>query len=177
MIGADYELYDTGMEHLLADTPYYILPVQSGGGGGGGFYAYEVNATCYAVQQPFDDLPSRAVIFNPARPEDGGWISANKDLNIKFEYFFDCGSSSSGVLQVNTTDEATGQHFITAGGVEGNPGCGTITNWFQIEKLPSDYSYKLIYCPSVCDLVNVTCRDVGAFDQPGFGFLRLFLSD
>ncbi|XP_073138743.1 miraculin-like [Henckelia pumila] len=170
---ADYDqLYDTGMEHLVAGTPYYVVPVRSDQGGG--LFSYEANATCYAVQQSIDDLPSQAVIFNHHKSKDGDWLAASKDLNIRFEDLY-CDSSSSSVLRVADYDEATGQHFVTVGGVEGYPGCGTIVNWFRIEKIVGEYSYKLVYCPSVCDLVNVTCRGVGVF---GRGALpRLVLSD
>ncbi|XP_073138745.1 miraculin-like [Henckelia pumila] len=161
------------MEPLVAGTPYFIVPVRSNNGGG--FLSYEANETCYAVQQPIDDSASQAVIFKHDKSEDGDWLAASKDLNIKFEDISGCDDSSSSVLQVANYDEATGQHFVTAGGVEGKPGCGTIENWFRIEKVDGEYSYKLVYCPSVCDLVNVPCRGVGVFGHGAF--LRLALSD
>ncbi|XP_073138943.1 miraculin-like [Henckelia pumila] len=106
------------------------------------------------------------------------WLTASMDLNIKFDNNRFCGdhSSSSTVLQVNNVDEATGKHFITTGGVEGNPGCGTVNSWFQIQKIVGEYTYKFVYCPSaVCDLVD-TCKDVGLFRGTG-GFQHLVLSD
>ncbi|XP_073138746.1 miraculin-like [Henckelia pumila] len=174
LISAEFELYDERMDHLLAGTPYYVYPADSGRGGV--MWSYEENSTCYAVRQAIDDLPpNKALIFNHAEPQERDWLVASKDLNIKYEDNLFCDSSST-VLQVNNVDEATGKHFITTGGVEGNPGCGTVNSWFQIEKVIGLYTYKFVYCPSaVCDLVD-TCKDVGLFRGAG-GFQHLVLSD
>ncbi|KAL5154043.1 Miraculin [Glycine soja] len=58
-------------------------------------------------------------------------------------------------------DAATGQRFVTTGGVQGNPGVGTIDNWFKIERFES--AYKIVYCPTVCESCEVECKDVGIF--------------
>ena len=68
-------------------------------------------------------------------------------------------------------DESTGIRYITTGGVEGNPGRETLSNWFKIEKHGDDY--KLLFCPTVCNFCKVICRDVGVYIQDGFRRLVL----
>ncbi|KAL9324315.1 hypothetical protein ACSQ67_009172 [Phaseolus vulgaris] len=54
----------------------------------------------------------------------------------------------------------------TTGGVLGNPGSQTISNWFKIEKYED--AYKMVYCPSVCNYCNYPCSDIGIYqDQYG----------
>ncbi|KZV32800.1 Endopeptidase inhibitor, partial [Dorcoceras hygrometricum] len=100
------------------------------------------------------------------------------DLNIILERPIGCARPLSGVFQVTEADKATGLRHITVDGVEGNPGCGTFTSWFQIQTADSySYSYQLAFCPSVCDLVNVTCRYVGVDRNAQSGMPRFVLSD
>lgn len=58
-------------------------------------------------------------------------------------------------------DATTGQRFVTTGGVQGNPGAGTIDNWFKIERFES--AYNIVYCPTVCESCEVECKDAGIF--------------
>ncbi|KAG5617823.1 hypothetical protein H5410_017647 [Solanum commersonii] len=54
-------------------------------------------------------------------------------------------------------------HMITNGGVKGNPGRDTISNWFKIVKY--GVGYKFVFCPSVCNYCDVICKNVGVFVQ------------
>ncbi|GJU58808.1 zinc finger, CCHC-type containing protein [Tanacetum coccineum] len=56
-------------------------------------------------------------------------------------------------------EEYEGQLIVTGHGVSGNPGRETISNWFKIEKFDQDY--KLVFCPTVCDLCRPVCGDIG----------------
>ncbi|XP_073148344.1 miraculin-like [Henckelia pumila] len=173
----EFRLYDTGMKPLEADIPYYLVPVRTNDGGG--ITTIETNSTCNVVRLSIDDLPSDAVILNHDKPQDYlNWIVENLDLNIKFEPNNAglCKNPISNVLQAAQSDQVTGQNFITLGGVQGNPGCGTIPYWFKIKQIFGEYSYKIVYCPDVCDLVTVICRDVGVYDQYA-AFRRLVLTD
>ncbi|TXG47968.1 hypothetical protein EZV62_027262 [Acer yangbiense] len=81
----------------------------------------------------------------------------------------------STVWKLDSHDDSLGQWFVTTGGVEGNPGRETISNWFKIEKFDDDY--KLVFCPSVCDTCRVLCRDIGIYIDQATGIRRLALSD
>ena len=63
---------------------------------------------------------------------------------------------------------------MSSGGVEGNPGPATLSNWFKIEKFGDDY--KLVFCPTVCNFCKVVCKDVGIFIDDD-GLRRLALTD
>ena len=99
-------------------------------------------------------------------------VRVSTDLNIKFSAATICAQST--VWRLANYDESTGQYFVTTGGVEGNPGPETVSNWFKIEKLNDDY--KLVFCPGVCDVCKVICRDVGLYIDE-HGTRRLALSD
>ncbi|CAK9174301.1 unnamed protein product [Ilex paraguariensis] len=127
------------------------------------------NETC-----PLDVGPRTQLVGGiPARispvNSDDGVVRESTDLNIKFVWVPPC--AQSGVWNVQY-DEESEEYFVRVGGVEGNPDCETITNWFKIEKL-GDY-YKLVFCPSVCNnhYCNAICKDVGR-DSEG----RFVLSD
>ncbi|GLT62567.1 hypothetical protein SLA2020_351920 [Shorea laevis] len=77
----------------------------------------------------------------------------------------------STVWKLDKFDESRSQWFVTSGGVEGNPGRQTTSNWFKIEKYDSDY--KLVFCPTVCNFCKVLCRDVGVYIEEGRRLLAL----
>ncbi|KZV32796.1 miraculin-like [Dorcoceras hygrometricum] len=83
MITADAMVYDTGMNPLRPDTPYYLMPGLSNSGGG--IYTREDNGSCFVYSQPIDDLPSEAVIFKHDTPDMWNMITQFKDLNIILE--------------------------------------------------------------------------------------------
>lgn len=87
--------------------------------------------------------------FTPAYSSEPT-IRESEDLNNKFS------GESCAPLIVWRLDG--GQGFVSTGGVLGNPGRATISNWFRIEKVQGGKnSYKIVYCPSVC---NAYCRPV-----------------
>ncbi|KAF8036002.1 hypothetical protein BT93_C1890 [Corymbia citriodora subsp. variegata] len=118
-------------------------------------------------QEVSNGLP---VKFSPA---DAGnsTIRLSTDLNIWFNAATICVQST--VWRLGAYDGTVKQYFIETGGVLGNPGPETISNWFKIEKLDEDY--KLVFCPTVCDTCKVICRDVGIYVDGGTR--RLALSD
>ncbi|XAR64927.1 hypothetical protein NMG60_11008828 [Bertholletia excelsa] len=110
-------------------------------------------------------LPLR---FTPVNPKKGV-IRESTDLNIKFSAASICVQST--VWKLSGYDQSTGQYFVTTGGVEGNPGRATLSNWFKISKYGDDY--KLVYCPTVCSYCKVICKDVGIYYQNGIRLLAL----
>ncbi|XP_073279856.1 kunitz trypsin inhibitor 5-like [Primulina huaijiensis] len=163
---------DLAGNNLREGTRYYILPLIRGRGGGVTLSSTR-NKTCplSVVQAPFELQNGLPLTFSPVKSEKGGFIRESTDLNIKFSAASICVQST--VWKLDQYDESSKQYFITTGGVEGNPGPGTISNWFKIEKYQSDY--KLVYCPTVCNFCKVICRDVGIFFEDGKR--RLALSD
>ncbi|XP_059647223.1 kunitz trypsin inhibitor 5-like [Cornus florida] len=156
---------------LRTGVDYYILPVFRGRGGGLTL-ASTGNETCpldvVQEQQEVDNgLP---LTFTPVNPKKGV-VRVSTDLNIKFSASSICVQTT--LWKLDNYDESTGQYFVTTGGVEGNPGRETLSNWFKIEVYGDDY--KLVFCPTVCDTCKVICRDVGIFIENGIR--RLALSD
>ncbi|KAK6921317.1 Proteinase inhibitor I3, Kunitz legume [Dillenia turbinata] len=162
---------DTNENIIQAGTDYYILPVLRGKGGGVTLAGVR-NETCplYVVQEQLEASIGLPLTFTPVNPREGV-VHDSTDLNIKFSAATICVQST--VWKLEDYDEATGQRFVGSGGVEGNPGRETISNWFKIEKYDDDY--KLVFCPSVCDECRVICGDVGIYIEDEIR--RLALSD
>ncbi|KAK0578887.1 hypothetical protein LWI29_017758 [Acer saccharum] len=164
---------DINGEKLLAGTDYYILPVVRGRGGGLTL-ASTGNETCPldVVQERNEVENGLPVIFSPVNIKKGV-VRLSTDQNIKFNASTICIQST--VWKLDSHDDSLGQWFVTTGGVEGNPGRETTSNWFKIEKFDDDY--KLVFCPSVCDICKVLCRDIGIYIDQATGIRRLALSD
>ncbi|KAL6565849.1 hypothetical protein OROHE_004904 [Orobanche hederae] len=62
-------------------------------------------------------------------------VRLSTDHNIKFADATTCAQSTVWSLE---QDESNGKYLIATGGVEGNPGGGTVSNWFKIEKYDDD---------------------------------------
>ncbi|CAK9140730.1 unnamed protein product [Ilex paraguariensis] len=90
-------------------------------------------------------------------------VRVTTDLNIKFSIDQVCNQST--VWRFEANGQEPGPYFVTLGGVEGNPGRETITNWFAIEKFED--AYKIQYCPNVCDTCRVICGDIGVVVDDG----------
>ncbi|CAJ2667143.1 unnamed protein product [Trifolium pratense] len=166
------QVVDTLGKKLRADTNYYILPVipisRVGASLGiasiGQRYPLDV-----VVVNRYQGLP---LSFTPVNPKKGV-IRVSTDLNIKFSSRRSIPDRST-VWKLDRFDFSKRQWFVTTGGVVGNPGRGTINNWFKIEKYGD--AYKLVYCPSVVQSFKHLCKDVGVFvDEKGNK--RLALSD
>ncbi|CAF2109209.1 unnamed protein product [Brassica oleracea] len=151
-------------QRLRAGTKYYILPVVRGRGGGLTMSKAE-NKTCpkSVIQERFEVSNGMPLTFSPS--DKSKVIRVSTDLNFKF--------SATSIWNLDNVDEKTNQWFIGTCGVEGNPGRTTVGNWFKIDKYEDHY--KILFCPSVCDICRVMCRDVGVFVQDGIR--RLVLSD
>ncbi|ESQ35013.1 hypothetical protein EUTSA_v10008818mg [Eutrema salsugineum] len=144
---------------------YYILPVARGGGGGGLTISKSENTTCKksVIQENYEVSQGLPLSFSPA--EKSNTIGVSADLNFKF--------SATSIWKLDYFDEATNQWYVSACGVAGNPGQKTVSNWFKIDKFED--AYKIVFCPSVCNICKVMCRDIGVFVQDGKR--KLVLSD
>ncbi|KAF5934208.1 hypothetical protein HYC85_030379 [Camellia sinensis] len=150
---------------------YYILPVFRGKGGGLTLASTTQRCPLDVVQARQEVDHGLPLTFSPVNPKKGV-VRVSTDLNIKFSAATICVQST--VWRLANYDESTRQYFVTTGGVEGNPGPETVSNWFKIEKFNDDY--KLVFCPGVCDVCKVICRDVGIYIDE-HGTRRLALSD
>ncbi|EOY09863.1 Proteinase inhibitor I3 [Theobroma cacao] len=161
---------DISGEELRTGTDYYILPVIRGGGGGLTL-ASTGNETCPldVVQEQLEVSNGLPLTFSPVNITKGV-VRVSTDLNIKFSAATICVQSTVWKLD---NDEATQKMVVTTGGVEGNPGIETLSNWFKIERYEDDY--KLVFCPGVCDFCRPVCGDLGVFIDAGIR--RLALSD
>ncbi|KAK4858163.1 hypothetical protein QYF36_012043 [Acer negundo] len=164
---------DIAGEKLRTGTDYYILPVVRGRGGGLTL-ASTGNENCPldVVQERHEVENGLPVTFSPVNIKKGV-VRLSTDQNIKFSASTICIQST--VWKLDSHDDSLGQWFVTTGGVEGNPGRVTTSNWFKIEEFDDDY--KLVFCPSVCDTCRVLCRDIGIYIDQATGIRRLALSD
>ncbi|PNX94242.1 miraculin [Trifolium pratense] len=161
------QVVDTEGNKVRAGVDYYIRPVPTtpcDGRGpcvvGSGFVliARSPNETCPLNVVVVEGFRGQGVTFTPVNPKKGV-IRVSTDLNIKTSLNTICNDSN--VWTLDDFDSSTGQYFVTTGGVAGNPGKDTISNWFKIEKYEDDY--KLVFCPTVCNFCKVICRNVGVF--------------
>ncbi|MGI4297463.1 Kunitz family serine protease inhibitor, partial [Klebsiella pneumoniae] len=159
---------DTDGKKLRAGTDYYILPVFRGMGGGLTLASTGRNGTTGTgcpldvVQAPYEVDHGLPLIFTPVDPKKGV-IRVSTDHNIKFSAATICAQSTVWRLD---SDESIGQLIVTSGGVEGNPGRETLSNWFKIEHYDDDY--KLVFCPTVCNFCRPVCGDLGIYiDENG----------
>ncbi|GLT62566.1 hypothetical protein SLA2020_351920 [Shorea laevis] len=143
---------DIAGEKIRTGVDYHILPVIRGRGGGLTL-ASTRNKSCPldVVQELHEVSNGLPVTFSP--------VNLTKV----------CVQST--VWKLDKFDESRSQWFVTSGGVEGNPGRQTTSNWFKIEKYDSDY--KLVFCPTVCNFCKVLCRDVGVYIEEGRRLLAL----
>ena len=170
---ADDELdpvLDISGQELRTGTDYYILPVIRGRGGGLTL-ASTGNETCPldVVQEQQEVSNGLPLTFSPVNVQKGV-VRVSTDLNVKFSAATICAQSTVWTLE---NDESTQKRVVTTGGVEGNPGQETLSNWFKIEKFEDDY--KLVFCPGVCDICRPACGDLGVFTDGGIR--RLAISD
>lgn len=153
---------DISGNKLEVGFDYHILPVIRGRGGGLTLSSSR-NKTCPldVVQEQHEVSHGLPLRFSPVEPRKGVMVST--DLNIRFSAASICVQPT--VWKLDRFDERTRQWFVTSGGVEGNPGRETTSNWFKIEKYDDDY--KLVFCPTVCSFCKVLCRDIGIYIVDG----------
>ncbi|KAL5550897.1 hypothetical protein UlMin_001073 [Ulmus minor] len=160
---------DISGNKLQKGVNYYVLPVFRGMGGGLTLGTAR-NKSCPldVVQHKFEVSRGIPVTFSPVNPKEK-FVPLSTDLNIKFSASTICIQST--LWKLDRFDDETKQWFLTTGGVEGNPGPATTSNWFKIEKFDRDY--KFVFCPGVCSFCKVLCRDVGVFIKNGTRHLAL----
>ncbi|OMP05595.1 Proteinase inhibitor I3, Kunitz legume [Corchorus olitorius] len=164
---SDDPVLDISGQELQTGTDYYILPVVRGSGGG----LTLGNEPCPldVVQEQLEVSNGLPLTFSPVTNEDV--VRLSTDLNIKFSAASTCVQTTLWTLQ---TDESIQKRAVTTGGVEGNPGKDTLSNWFNIQKYDDDY--KLVFCPTVCNTCRPACGDLGIFIDDA-GHRRLVISD
>ncbi|CAL5357275.1 unnamed protein product [Camellia sinensis] len=169
---------DTQNHTLQTGQYYYILPATTITTGGGGLKlastGHNATTACpLAVVQDQNELnKGLPLTFSPVNLTNGV-VRVSTDLNIKFTSRAEtvCDGESS----VWRLDESIGgERFVMSGGVEGNPGRETLSNWFEIEKFDDDY--KLVFCPTVCNICKVACGDIGVYVDEN-GTRRLAVSE
>lgn len=163
------QLRDLDGNLVRSGTKYYILPVIRGMGGGL-IPASTRNESCpldvvQANQEVNNGMP---LTFTPVNPKKGV-IRESTDLNIIFSAASTCIQSNVWMLE-----EYDGQLIVTSHGVAGNPGQETISNWFKIEKYEDHY--KLMFCPTVCDICKPVCGNIGVVIAKN-GSRRLAISE
>ncbi|XP_061375342.1 miraculin-like [Gastrolobium bilobum] len=174
------QVIDTQGKEVRTGMDYYIRPVPTtpcDGRGpcvvGSGFVliARSSNETCPLSVAVVEGFRGQAVTFTPVNSRKGV-VRVSTDLNIKVSLETICTEST--VWKLDDFDASTGQWFVTTGGVVGNPGKNTISNWFKIEKYEDDY--KLVFCPRVCETCKPLCKNVGVFVDSN-GNQRVALTD
>ncbi|KAK9131176.1 hypothetical protein Sjap_011663 [Stephania japonica] len=118
---------------------------------------------------PFDvvlkQINGLPLTFSPVNKD--ATVRVGTDLNVKFSAATICVQST--VWKLADFDESVRKSFVSTGGVEGNPGIATVSNWFRIEKFED--RYKLVFCPGVCSNDKILCRplcgDIGVFSDGG----------
>ncbi|KAF3339094.1 miraculin-like protein [Carex littledalei] len=148
---------DTDGHALIPGNQYYILPVIRGHGGGLTMTQHNDQCPLYVAQENMEVEKGLPLIFHPANPKDKV-VCLSTDINIEFEAMTICVMS----LTWQLGNVEGGKRYVITGGINGNPGKETVSNWFKIEKWGSE-DYKLVFCPSVCETCKVVCGDVGVF--------------
>ncbi|KAG5534225.1 hypothetical protein RHGRI_022377 [Rhododendron griersonianum] len=165
---------DVEGNELRKGIDYYVLPVIRGNSGGLTLPSTS-NATTACpldvVQELHEVDNGLPLTFSPVNPKKG-LIRVSTDTNIKFSVAIVCVRST--VWRLDGYDESVGKSFVTAGGIEGDPGRETVSNWFRIDEYEGDY--KLVFCPMVCNVCKVRCGDIGVYIDV-HGTRRLALSE
>ncbi|KAK4280563.1 hypothetical protein QN277_012176 [Acacia crassicarpa] len=161
---------NTSGNKLRAGTKYIVLPDPQPPSGGGLSLA-SIRGKCPLDVVAVVGDPGLGVSFTPVDPKKGR-IRVSTDLNVMISGNTDCPQSN--VWKLDNYDNSTGQWFVTTGGVAGNPGRETVSDWFKIEKYED--GYKFVYCPTVCSTCKVQCKDIGIYVD-SHGNRRLALSD
>ncbi|XP_044465875.1 kunitz trypsin inhibitor 5-like [Mangifera indica] len=160
---------------VLSGTEYYILSTFQDSKNCVGLNLSDgTTKTCpmNVIQENLEFQKGVALTFLHVVDQEDGVVYESLDLNIKFSSVkIACGQPTA--WRVGDFENSTGQWFITADGVEGDPGARTLESWFRFEK-NSENTYKIRHCPSVCRSCVTLCSDVGVYS--GDGLKRLALS-
>jgi Trypsin and protease inhibitor len=162
-------VYDTDGHPLIPGQQYYILPVIRGRGGGLTMMPHNHLCPLYVSQENMEVNRGLPLIFRPANPK-AKVICLSTDINVEFSAATTCVQPTA--WRLGESEGTTNKRYVITGGVVGNPGRKTVSNWFKIEKW-GNKDYKLVFCPSVCKLCKVVCGDVGVLNEGGKRFLGL----
>nr|XP_018630146.1 kunitz trypsin inhibitor 5-like [Nicotiana tomentosiformis] len=134
---------------------YLIVPAGRGNSGGLDVASIRNTTNLLVVSQNTQNSSGTYLQFSPVNPKENN-IRTSTDLNIKYTAMII--SDLSTVWRINT-ELIPQRNLVTVGGVEGNPGRETLSNWFKIDKYED--AYKLVYCPGVCETCRPFCGDIG----------------
>ena len=169
---------DTSGNNVRAGADYFIRPVTTipaicrrpGCGTGFALASTTPNKTC-PLNVVVVGGNGQPVKFTPVSPNKDGVITTSTDLNVRFDVKTNCAESTVWRLQ---SDGSTGKRIVSTGGVIGNPGKNTISNWFKILKDGNDYSLQ--FCPTVCNTCRPACGNIGVV-QDSNGNVLVGISD
>lgn len=156
---------------LRTSSNYYVVPVIRGKGGGGlGIGLRDNTCPFFVLQENFEvsnGIPLR--FFHADRNLKA--VNISVDVNVVFSTATTCVQSTA--WRLGEIDDLTGKRYVKTGGIVGNPGLGTVNNWFKIEKHGGGGDYKLVYCPGVCKFCKGVCGDLGVLYEDGSRWLGL----
>lgn len=164
---ADEPVRDTDGNVLQRGVDYYILPAVTDIGGG--LTLAGRNGSC-PLSVALASLPSDNGLplqFSP-EDDDDDTVELSTDTNVIFSASTICVQSTVWKLE---RDEGEGRYYVAIGGVAGNPGKETLSNWFKIESYQG--VYKLVFCPTVCDYCRPVCGSLGVYEQGGRQWLGI----
>lgn len=171
LVGAtNTSVVDVDGNQLLPNTKYYIYTPLGGGG-----LALSIRDRRYPCPPNIMQENGVASVGLALKifPADGKQeIDLQSDVNFAFMATTVCVQRT--VWRLGDPDWATGRRYVRSGGVVGRAGAETVRNWFKIERFGEGrYSYKIVYCPSVCSGCRVECGDVGVHVENGRRWLAL----
>ncbi|KAI3868334.1 hypothetical protein MKX03_000245 [Papaver bracteatum] len=155
---------DIGGEPLQKGLNYSIIPINAGGGLVLGLKLNGTECPRQVAQSRREVSNGLPLTFASVDPK-AKVILTETDLNIKYAGAASICPQYSKVWRLAAFDESVSRWFIETNGVAGNPGRQTIDNWFKIVKDNgvNKYNYKLVFCPTVCNVCKVLCKDVGVY--------------
>lgn len=146
---------DTDGDVLKPGIEYYIVPGITDVAGGLTLASRNGSCPLSVAQAPRGGGDGFPVIFTPANP-NAKTVNIGEDTNIAFSAVTICIQST--VWRLTGPDEVSKWFYVSTGGVTGNPGKNTLSNWFKIEQYMG--VYKLVFCPGVCDVCRPVCGDL-----------------
>ncbi|MCV2423814.1 Kunitz-type protease inhibitor, partial [Paucibacter sp. DJ4R-1] len=157
--GATTPVLDVDGSPVTAGTAYLIIPVKRGNGWPLSLGAKNTSFYCplYIAQQSEDVSTGLPTLFYPVN-STATTVTLSTDMNVEFNAVNVCPQST--VWKLGGVEEES-RRYVQSGGVKGNPGIKTLSNWFKIEKDSNSKYYKLVFCPTVCNYCKVVCGDLG----------------
>ncbi|KAI3868333.1 hypothetical protein MKX03_000244 [Papaver bracteatum] len=155
---------DSDDKPLQKGLNYSIIPLNVGGGLVLGLKLNGTECPRQVVQSQREVSNGQPLTFTSVDPK-ARVILTETDLNIKYSGAASICPRYSKVWKLASFDESVRRWFIETNGVAGNPGRQTIDNWFKIVKSNgvNKRSYKFVFCPTVCNVCKVLCKDVGVY--------------